>query len=282
MIQPVILEALEAGRPQGRDRLHLLGSSDYLAGQAFSFVMTLDAVGAWPPISESHVEMDGAWALYEAWVKIQTGHADTALVYSYGKSSPGDLPRVLSRQLDPYYYQPAVARRDRDRRAAGPGDARRRQAATEADMAEVAAPQPRGRQGQPQRPAQGLGVRRRTAGRADLVSIRCVATTAPPITDGGVAIVLAAGDRPATGPTVRPGSAASTTASTATTSAPATSPAPSTEPRGREGGVGERQDRRRRAARPVHPPGADPARGPGPGRRRERSTRRVARWPPTR
>ncbi len=82
------------------------GSTDYLAGQAFSFVMTLDGVGPLPPISESHVEMDGAWALYEAWVKIQTGAADTALVYSYGKSSPGDLPRVLSRQLDPYLYGP--------------------------------------------------------------------------------------------------------------------------------------------------------------------------------
>ena len=37
------------------------GSTDYLAGTAFSFVSTLDAVGPWPPIQESHVEMDGAW-----------------------------------------------------------------------------------------------------------------------------------------------------------------------------------------------------------------------------
>ena len=50
--------------------------------------------------------MDGAWALYEAWVKIQTGAADTALVYGYGKSSPGVLRDVLSRQLDPYYQGP--------------------------------------------------------------------------------------------------------------------------------------------------------------------------------
>jgi acetyl-CoA acetyltransferase len=50
--------------------------------------------------------MDGAWALYEAWVKIQTGAADTALVYSYGKASPGSLRDVLSRQLDPYYVAP--------------------------------------------------------------------------------------------------------------------------------------------------------------------------------
>jgi acetyl-CoA acetyltransferase len=50
--------------------------------------------------------MDGAWALYEAWVKIQTGEADTALVYSYGKSSPGEVRDVLTRQLDPYYVGP--------------------------------------------------------------------------------------------------------------------------------------------------------------------------------
>ena len=42
------------------------GSSDYLAGRAFSFISAIDSIGAMPPIHESHVEMDGAWALYEA------------------------------------------------------------------------------------------------------------------------------------------------------------------------------------------------------------------------
>src|SRR5205823_12902223 len=107
ILMPVVAEAIaQSGIDRHEIWFTVSGSSDYLAGQAFSFVMTLDAVGAWPPIMESHVEMDGAWALYEAWVKIQSGHADTALVYSYGKSSPGDLPAVLSRQLDPYYHQP--------------------------------------------------------------------------------------------------------------------------------------------------------------------------------
>src|SRR4051794_905833 len=82
------------------------GSTDYLAGTAFSFVSTLDGVGPWPPIQESHVEMDGAWALYEAWVKLQLGDIDTALVYSYSKSSPGPLHEVLSRQLDPFFVAP--------------------------------------------------------------------------------------------------------------------------------------------------------------------------------
>jgi len=82
------------------------GSSDYLAGQSFAFVAGLDAVGAWPPVSESHVEMDGAWALYEAWIKIQMGYAETALVYGFGKPSMGDLPETLAIQLDPYSVTP--------------------------------------------------------------------------------------------------------------------------------------------------------------------------------
>ena len=82
------------------------GSSDFLAGQAFSFVATIDGTGPVPPISESHVEQDGAWALYEAWVKLQCGDVDTAFVYSYGKSSPGSLRDVLATQLDPYYVAP--------------------------------------------------------------------------------------------------------------------------------------------------------------------------------
>jgi acetyl-CoA acetyltransferase len=82
------------------------GSTDYLAGVGFSFVMTLDGVGPWPPIQESHVEMDGAFALYEAWVKLQLGEVDCALIYGYGKSSPGQIHEVLSRQLDPYSVAP--------------------------------------------------------------------------------------------------------------------------------------------------------------------------------
>ncbi len=82
------------------------GSSDFLAGQAFSFVQTIDAAGPVPPISESHVEQDGAWALYEAWVKLQCGEIDTAFIYSYGKSSPGSLRDVLAVQMDPYYVAP--------------------------------------------------------------------------------------------------------------------------------------------------------------------------------
>ena len=82
------------------------GSSDYLAGRSFSFVQAVDAIGVIPPVNESHVEMDAAWALYEAWLKIQTGEVDTALVYGFGKSSAGVLRRTLALQLDPYTMTP--------------------------------------------------------------------------------------------------------------------------------------------------------------------------------
>lgn len=82
------------------------GSSDYLAGRAFSFISAIDSIGAMPPINESHVEMDGAWALYEAWVKIASGEVDLALAYGFGKSSAGDSNRTLSMQTDPYTVAP--------------------------------------------------------------------------------------------------------------------------------------------------------------------------------
>src|SRR4051794_17052155 len=110
MLMPILGEALAgAGIKNSQVDFVCSASSDYLAGQPFSFVMSLDAFGPWPPISESHVDMDGAWALYEAWVKMQTGHADISLIYAYSKSSPGDIRRVMSRQMDPYYTQPLWA-----------------------------------------------------------------------------------------------------------------------------------------------------------------------------
>jgi acetyl-CoA acetyltransferase len=69
-------------------------------------VSAVDAIGAVPPAMESHVEMDGAWALYEAWVKVLTGEAEIALAYGFGKSSDAELRRVLALQLDPYLLAP--------------------------------------------------------------------------------------------------------------------------------------------------------------------------------
>ena len=104
---PVISEAIDHAKIERREiGFTCAGSCDYLSGQTFAFVMNLEAVGAWPPISESHVEMDGAWALYEAWVRLQAGDIDTALVFGSGKSSPGNLSEIYPLQLDPYTLTP--------------------------------------------------------------------------------------------------------------------------------------------------------------------------------
>jgi acetyl-CoA acetyltransferase len=107
MLVPIFAEVYAAtGLAKSDIGFWCSGSSDYLAGRAFSFVQAVDAIGAVPPIMESHVEMDGAWALYEAWVKIKSGEAEIALAYGFGKSSGAQLRRVLALQLDPYLVAP--------------------------------------------------------------------------------------------------------------------------------------------------------------------------------
>ena len=171
------------------------GSTDYLIGGPFSFVMALDAVGVWPPRSESHVEMDGAWALYEAWVLLQEGEIDAALVYAFGRSSLGDLNEILTLQLDPYYEAPLwpdiVSLSALQARAlidAGKG--------TEADFAAIASRSRRDALSNPK-----AQVRKDVAPEVLLQDDYVVAPlrrhALPPITDGAAAIVLAAGDKAA-------------------------------------------------------------------------------------
>lgn len=96
----------ELGLARGDIEFWCSGSSDYLAGRAFSFISAIDAIGAMPPINESHVEMDAAWALYEGWVKIATGEVDLALAYGFGKPTAGDADQTLALQTDPYTVAP--------------------------------------------------------------------------------------------------------------------------------------------------------------------------------
>jgi hypothetical protein len=107
MLFPVINEALDrCGITRADIDFTVSASCDYIAGAPFAFVQTLEATGAWPPISESHVEMDGAWALYEAWVRLQEGDIDTALVFASSTATRCDLREVMAIQLDPYYLAP--------------------------------------------------------------------------------------------------------------------------------------------------------------------------------
>ncbi|REK88973.1 lipid-transfer protein [Streptomyces inhibens] len=188
MLMPVLHDVLAQTGLKARDiDFTCSGSSDYLAGRAFSFTMALDGVGAWPPISESHVEMDGAWALYEAWVKILTGEAETALVYAYGKSSPGDVREVLTRQLDPYYVAPlwpdSVALAALQARAlidAGLTDER--------ELAGIAARSRTAAEANPHAQLRGPV----PAGEHLVAPLRT--GDCPPVGDGAAAVILAAGD----------------------------------------------------------------------------------------
>ena len=138
----------------------------------------VDAIGAVPPAMESHVEMDGAWALYEAWVKILTGEAEIALAYGFGKSSGAELRRVLALQLDPYLLAPlwpdsvsVAALQARLGLEAGRW--------TEKDMAEVAARSRAAARANPRAQVSGDGHGRRTCWDGPTWPNRCGRTTAP-------------------------------------------------------------------------------------------------------
>lgn len=104
MLYPEVRRALaECGVSRDDIDYQVAGSSDYIDGRPFGFVMSLDAMGSWPPRQDLHVEMDAAFAAYYAWLRMQAGDCDTAIVCGYGKASEGDLDRVLNLQLDPFY-----------------------------------------------------------------------------------------------------------------------------------------------------------------------------------
>ncbi len=194
MLYPVITEAIGASGIDRRDiGFTCSGSADYLAGAPFAFVGNLEATGAWPPISESHVEMDGAWALYEAWVRLQHGDVDAALVFSSGISSRGDLREVLCLQNDPYYLMPLWA----DHVSMAALQARAFLDANghdESDLAEVVARSRRSAMGNPDALISGEDVADDLLAEPHLVSpLR--AGDCPVPADGAAAMVLVAGDR---------------------------------------------------------------------------------------
>ena len=193
ILSPVVREVVErSGIAKADIGFTCSGSSDYLAGQPFSFVTALDAVGPWPPIRESHVEMDGAWALYEAWVRLQHGDIDSALVYAFGKSSPGNVREMLALQLDPYYVAPlwpdAVDIAALQARALLDSGT-----FTERDFAAVAACNRASAKDNPNAQLSGdFDIDALVA--EDYVVSPLRKHDCPPITDGAAAVVMAAGD----------------------------------------------------------------------------------------
>jgi acetyl-CoA acetyltransferase len=194
MLVPIFGQVLrDTGLAKGDIGFWCSGSSDYLAGRAFSFVQAVDAIGAVPPIMESHVEMDGAWALYEAWVKVRTGEADVALAYGFGKSSAGELRRVLALQLDPYLLAPLWP----DSVSIAALQARLGIEAglwSEKEMAEVAARSLAAARSNPQAQVSGEVSAGELAGRP-YVAEPLRAHDCAPVGDGAAAVILASADR---------------------------------------------------------------------------------------
>jgi acetyl-CoA acetyltransferase len=107
MLYPVVRRALaDCGVERSDIDYQTAGSADYFDGRPFGFVAALDVMGSWPPKMDSHLEMDAAFAAYYAWIRMQAGECDTAIVTGYGKVSEGEPERVLNLTLEPYYHAP--------------------------------------------------------------------------------------------------------------------------------------------------------------------------------
>ena len=194
LLAEVVTDAVaDAGITRREVDFTCAGSCDYVAGQAFSFVSNIDALGAWPPKSDSHVEMDGAWALYEAWVRLQQGDLDIAVAMGSGRSSTADPALIYPMEMDPYYLAPlgvdAVSFAAMQARAlidAG--------STTERQMAEVAVRTRGDARANPS--AQVSGVFEVDALLShDFVRAPLRPHDLPPITDGAAAVVIARKDR---------------------------------------------------------------------------------------
>ncbi len=194
MLLEVITGAVEdAGITRKDVGFTCAGSCDYVAGQAFSFVQNTDAIGAWPPKRDSHVEMDGAWALYEAWLRLQAGDIDTAVAMGSGRSSTADPALIYPMEMDPYYLAPLGADAAsfaalQARALVDSGNV------TERQMAEIAARSRRDAKANPHAQVAGdFDVDELLA--ADYVRAPLRRHDLPPITDGAVAVVIARADR---------------------------------------------------------------------------------------
>jgi acetyl-CoA acetyltransferase len=106
---PVIDRALESAQMSASD-VGLVGSagSEFLNGVVGTVMGAFDALTCWPPITHSHLEADGAFALYESWVRLLAGEADTALVCAFSRPLATDRLGVLSLQFDPYLVAPLL------------------------------------------------------------------------------------------------------------------------------------------------------------------------------
>ncbi len=195
MIAPVVGDLLKSLNMTRTDiDFTCSGSSDFLAGQPFSFVMALDALGAWPPINESHVEGEAAWAMYECWVKMQADEEiETCLVYGFGRQSMGSPRDVMTLLNHPILETPIGP--DTISQAALQARVMLDQGvATEKDFAEVAVRNLKNAKSNPQAQLGG-DYDAETLLKDPTIASPLRKHDCPPITDGACAMIMAAGDK---------------------------------------------------------------------------------------
>lgn len=90
------------------DQIDVLGTagSEFLGGVVGGVMGAFDAFPGWPPRTHSHLEGDGAFALYESWVRLLAGEGRAALVCAFSRPLAEDRRSVLELQHDPYTVAP--------------------------------------------------------------------------------------------------------------------------------------------------------------------------------
>jgi acetyl-CoA acetyltransferase len=137
--------------------------------------------------------MDGAWALYEAWLRLHHGDIDIAVVTGSGRSSTANPSLIYPMEMDPYYLAPLgvdpitfAALQARALIDAGK--------VTERQMAEVAARSRKDAMANPNAQVTGdFDVDKLLE--EDYVRTPLRRHDLPPISDGAVAVVLATASR---------------------------------------------------------------------------------------
>jgi Thiolase, C-terminal domain len=111
LLAPVVEAAMTAG-DVGRPDIGIVcsASSEFLNGVVGTVMGAFDAFPGWPPRTHAHLDGDGAFALYEAWIRLLAGEAENALVCAVSRPLADDPRRVLDLQLDPYYLVPLAPR----------------------------------------------------------------------------------------------------------------------------------------------------------------------------
>jgi acetyl-CoA acetyltransferase len=159
LLAPVVDGALQSSGLSPRQiGVVCSASSEFLNGVIGSVNGAFDALPCWPPVTHTHLEGDGAFALYEAWVRLLAGEADAALVCAYSRPLALDPASLFNMQLDPYLMAPFAPGRSavaalqaralldegpyRERDFAGVVSARRRETTVEEVLAQpyVASP----------------------------------------------------------------------------------------------------------------------------------------------